>query len=75
MKSTTFHVASVYVLCLKAEQWQGLSVGYGSNANRLMVGVRVEWMGCHSDHKYIHQKLLRASINFLGLRDEGFNHR
>ena len=59
---------------LKAVQWQGLSVGYGSNANRLMMGVRVEWIGCHSDHKYIHQKLLRAIINYLSLSNEGSNH-
>ena len=41
-------------------------IGYGSNDNRLRIEKRVESMVCHSDCKYLNQRLLLAIINFLG---------
>ena len=41
--------------------WQGLSIGYESNNYRLNIVKRVEWMVCHSDHKYLHH--LQSSVS------------
>ena len=41
--------------------WQGLSIGYESNNYRLSIVKRVEWMVCHSDHKYLHH--LQSSVS------------
>ena len=49
-------------------------IGYGSNDNRVRIWERVEWMICHSDYKYLHQRLLPAIINFLSLSDEDSCH-
>ena len=55
---------------LKALHCQELSVGYGSNDNRLRIGGIIEWMVCCSDYKYLPQRLLPVIINFLSQSDE-----
>ena len=39
-------------------------VGYGSNDNRLNVWEKVKWMFCHSNCKYLHQRLVLAVHQF-----------
>ena len=68
-----------WVLCwwnsvLEGVYSQGLSVGYGSNDNKLRIGERVEWVICPSDRQYLHERLLPAIINFLVLSDECSYH-
>ena len=35
-----------------------VSVGYGGNSNILSVYENVDWMACHSDHRFLSQKVL-----------------
>ena len=67
-----FSSCTVQNSALQALCWQRLSVGYGSNDNRIRIGERVELeqMVCPSDCKYLHQRLLLAIINFLSLNVE-----
>ena len=44
---------------------QGLSLDCGSNNNTLRIRERVEWMVCHSDHKYLYQRLLQPQSSIL----------
>ena len=50
--------------------WQGLSIDYGSNDNRVKIGEIAEYMICRSNHKCLHQRLLPREIsNFLSESD------
>ena len=35
-----------------------VSVGYGGNSNILSVYENVDWMACHSDYRFLSQKVL-----------------
>ena len=39
-------------------------VVYGSNNNRLRVYEKVDWTVCHSDHKFLPQRVLFAITQF-----------
>ena len=47
--------------------WQGLSVGNGSNDNRLRIGERIDWMGCHSDPLELQMTELLALLEQIDL--------
>ena len=69
------HLLFVCVLCLsnsvlEAADRHGLSVGYGSNNNKLRIRERVERMVCHFDCVSLSEAILLAIINFLSLSDE-----
>ena len=60
----------VWVLCLWNSVLEAVPVGYGTNDNRLTIRGRGSgWIAILI--AYLHQRLLLAIINFLGLSDEG----